>query len=637
MILSNLMIITGYDKFYPTILQCCSHLDIEPRIFQWEKASPRMVSRLQEDFIAYGRPEVIISRGALADIVENSFPDIINFRAEPDDIDMLQALETAKSYGKKIGVLMFMSSIRNYKLDVLKRILNLDELRFYTFQSADDIRSRVAEGKQDGMDAMVGGGTLAIRTGRQLGIPVCFAESSARSLEHALLQALTIINARKKERHLSETFWNATTLVCEGILVIENNRISMANHEMLHILAAGEKDILNHLLEDLTPEYFSKELFHFFTDEMESEKICSVCGCSYLIKKRRLVSEEQCQITAVFQNIADIQRQEQQVRAALRKKGLAAAFTFSDIKGNSVLIKSLCQKASLYAATDASILISGDNGTGKELFAQSIHNASIRKNNPFVAVNCAAIPESLIESELFGYEEGSFSGARRGGHPGLFEQAHKGTLFLDEINSLPFHIQGTLLRAIQEKEVRRIGSQKILAVDVRLISATNMNMDHLIKDGKFRSDLYYRLNVLNLSLPRLTERKEDILPLASMFLSKYSRRYHIEIPPLTKEDQALLLQASWTGNVRELENVIHRYVILSKCQNISIRDCMETTSFPPAECPPESETICIAPGTLDEMEKEVIRIFLEKNNGNRSQTANELGISRTTLWKKIST
>lgn len=232
---------------------------------------------------------------------------------------------------------------------------------------------------------------------------------------------------------------------------------------------------------------------------------------------------------------------------------------------------------------------------------------------------------------------GSFSGARRGGHPGLFEQAHKGTLFLDEINSLPFHIQGTLLRAIQEKEVRRIGSQKILAVDVRLISATNMNMDHLIKDGKFRSDLYYRLNVLNLSLPRLTERKEDILPLASMFLSKYSRRYHIEIPPLTKEDQALLLQASWTGNVRELENVIHRYVILSKCQNISIRDCMETTSFPPAECPPESETICIAPGTLDEMEKEVIRIFLEKNNGNRSQTANELGISRTTLWKKIST
>ena len=411
----------------------------------------------------------------------------------------------------------------------------------------------------------------------------------------------------------------------------------MANHEMLHILAAGEKDILNHLLEDLTPEYFSKELFHFFTDEMESEKICSVCGCSYLIKKRRLVSEEQCQITAVFQNIADIQRQEQQVRAALRKKGLAAAFTFSDIKGNSVLIKSLCHKASLYAATDASILISGDNGTGKELFAQSIHNASIRKNNPFVAVNCAAIPESLIESELFGYEEGSFSGARRGGHPGLFEQAHKGTLFLDEINSLPFHIQGTLLRAIQEKEVRRIGSQKILAVDVRLISATNMNMDHLIKDGKFRSDLYYRLNVLNLSLPRLTERKEDILPLASMFLSKYSRQYHIEIPPLTKEDQALLLQASWTGNVRELENVIHRYVILSKCQNISIRDCMETTSFPPAECPPESETICIAPGTLDEMEKEVIRIFLEKNNGNRSQTANELGISRTTLWKKIST
>lgn len=637
MTLSNLMIITGYDKFYPTILQCCSYLGIEPRIFQWEKASPRMVARLQESFAAHGKPEVIISRGALADMVENNFPDIINLRAEPDDIDMLQALETAKSYGNKIGVLMFMSAIRNYKLDVLKRILNLDELRFYAFQSADDIRNRIAEGKRDGMDAMVGGGTLAIRTGRQLGIPVCFAESSARSLEHALLQALTIINARKKEQHLSETFWNATTLICEGILVIENNRISMANHEMLHILSAGEKDVLNHLVEDLTPEYFSKELFLFLMDEMESEKVCSVCGSNYLIKKRQLVSEGQCQIAAVFHNIVDIQRQEQQVRAALRKKGLTATFTFSDIKGNSVIIKSLRQKASLYAATDASILISGDNGTGKELFAQSIHNASVRKNNPFVAVNCAAIPESLIESELFGYEEGSFSGAKRGGHPGLFEQAHRGTLFLDEINSLPFHIQGTLLRAIQEKEVRRIGSQKILAVDVRLISATNMNMNHLIKDGKFRSDLYYRLNVLNLSLPCLSERKEDILPLASVFLSKYSRQYHIEIPSLTKEDQSLLLQASWTGNVRELENVIHRYVILNKCQNISIRDCMENVSLHTPECSPGSEMICIAPGTLEEMEKEIIHIFLEKNGGNKSQSANKLGISRTTLWKKIST
>ena len=291
------------------------------------------------------------------------------------------------------------------------------------------------------------------------------------------------------------------------------------------------------------------------------------------------------------------------------------------------------------AAFNVPVLIQGETGAGKECVAKYIHTVAFGENDnaPYIGVNCAAIPENMLEATLFGYDKGAFTGALREGNPGKFELANHGTLFLDEINSLPFHIQGTLLRAIQEKEVRRIGSQKILAVDVRLISATNMNMDHLIKDGKFRSDLYYRLNVLNLSLPRLTERKEDILLLASMFLSKYSRRYHIEIPPLSKENQALLLQASWTGNVRELENVIHRYVILSKCQNISIRDCMETTALLPAECPPEPETICIAPGTLDEMEKEIIRIFLEKNNGNRSQTANELGISRTTLWKKIST
>jgi len=631
MILSNLMVITGYDKFYPTIKDCCSYLGIEPTIFQWERASPKMISRLEETFLVKGRPEVIISRGALAGIVESNFPDIITLRAEPDDMDMLEALESAVVYGKHIGVLIYPGTARNYKVEFLRRLLKLEELRFYTFQSADDIRNRIAEGKRDGMDAMVGGGTLAIRTGRALGIPVCFAETSARSLENALLHALTIINAHSRERLQLETFWGTATLVCEGILVIEDETIILSNKEMLHILSAKEEDILKQPISVLSPLYLSREVVDFLLDDPSSEKVISIHGSSYLVKKRRTVSGRQYRITAVFHNTADIQRQDQQIRAALKNKGLSARYHFSDIKGNSPAIRTARKKAVLYAATDANILINGANGTGKEMFAQSIHNASTRKNSPFVAVNCAAIPESLLESELFGYEEGSFSGARRGGRAGLFEQAQGGTLFLDEINSLPVHVQGALLRAIQEREIRRIGSQKVLAVDIRIISASNVNMAELIASGRFRADLYYRLNVLNLRLPPLSERREDILPLAGLFLQHYASHYHLNPPLFTKEDEMYLMENDWPGNVRDLENVIHRYTILQSAERISISECMES----PMVSRPSSETFSVTPGTLEEMEKELISIALKKNNGNRSETARQLGISRTTLWNRI--
>ena len=518
MVLEKLMIITGYDKFYRTIQECSTFLEIEPVIFQWETASPELVIRLRENFSDSGKPEVIISRGAVADIIETNFPDIVVLRAEPDDLDLLESLEAAMIYGKRIGLLIYMDYGRNYKIYVLKRILDLKELRFYSFLSAEDIQTRIAEGKSDGMDAMVGGGTLGVRTGKSVGIPVCFASTSARSLERAILQALTIINAHSRERLQLETFWNATSLISEGILVLENQTVILVNQEMLHILATKEDFILNHPISRLCPSCFNKAMLQFFFEDSQPEKVLSVRDHKYLVKKRGTRSKGQKRLTVSFQNIIDIQNQEQQIRAALRDKGLSARFHFEDIMGNSSAIKNAKRKAALYAATDANILISGENGTGKEMFAQSIHNASIRKNAPFVAVNCAAIPEPLLESELFGYEEGSFSGARRGGKPGLFELAQSGTLFLDEINSLPIQVQGALLRAIQEKEIRRIGSQKNLAVDIRILSASNVQMDELIASGRFRADLYYRLKVLNLRLPPHRERKEDIRPLANVYL-----------------------------------------------------------------------------------------------------------------------
>ncbi len=246
--------------------------------------------------------------------------------------------------------------------------------------------------------------------------------------------------------------------------------------------------------------------------------------------------------------------------------GYVAKYVFSDIITQNKELKNLKRIAELNAAFDSSILILGESGTGKELFAQAIHNASERKDNPFVAVNCAAVAESLLESELFGYDEGAFTGARRGGKKGLFELAHSGTLFLDEIGEMQVHLQAQLLRALQEKEIIHIGGNRVISVDVRVIAATNCNITQLIQDGSFRKDLFYRLNVITLKIPSLKERKEDIPWLIDEFKRQMGGNFSIH-PTIMEEFQ----KHNWEGNVRELRNYIEYLKNLRKT-SIDIED-----------------------------------------------------------------
>lgn len=235
----------------------------------------------------------------------------------------------------------------------------------------------------------------------------------------------------------------------------------VANQEMGHILNINERLILNKKAEALPSSLMAPCILTFMFHDTADDGILKINGQNYYVKKSTARSKTNQRIIAVFQGTHNIQYQEQRVRSELRNNGFMAKYTFEDIVAESALMKSLMDKAVLYASTNAGILINGNSGTGKELLAQSIHNASPRHNQPFVAVNCAAIPASLLESELFGYEEGAFSGAKKGGKRGLFELAHKGTIFLDEINSMPIELQSVLLRTIQEKEIRRVGAQKI--------------------------------------------------------------------------------------------------------------------------------------------------------------------------------
>jgi transcriptional regulator with PAS, ATPase and Fis domain len=327
--------------------------------------------------------------------------------------------------------------------------------------------------------------------------------------------------------------------------------------------------------------------------------------------------------------------------------GSEARFILDDIIGDSAVMVEAIRMAQLAAQNSANIFLKGESGTGKEMFAQAIHNASNRRDGPFVAINCGAIPKSLVESELFGYEGGAFTGAKRDGCPGKFELANGGTIFLDEIGDMPFDVQASLLRVLQSREVSRIGSTRTIKIDVRVISATHQNVEKKIIDNEFRNDLYYRLNVFDISIPSLRERPEDIIPLAEHFLYKYASNGGNRLCGFTPYAQLMLKKYSWPGNVRELENVVERAVYVSpyewiEPQHLSILNKMdeeeqETALATALPDPPENKTQSEAFNHVPrENERERVENALYATGFKVKKAAELLGISRRTMYRRMS-
>ena len=308
-------------------------------------------------------------------------------------------------------------------------------------------------------------------------------------------------------------------------------------------------------------------------------------------------------------------------------------YSFSQILGKSKPMREIFDLIRRVADSPTNILITGESGTGKELVAKALHYNSERKDGAFVAVNCAAIPEQLLESELFGHMRGAFTDARVDKR-GLFEEAAKGTLFLDEISELPLMLQAKLLRAIQEKEIRRLGANRPIAVDTRLIAATNLNLSEEIKAKRFREDLYYRLNVIEMRLPPLRERREDIPLLVDAFLKKFGQARGKDVKGVSESTLALLIDYAWPGNVRELENVIERAVTLSRGDKILPDDLPATIQGSRGDRRVLDEA-AEKMHPLHEIEKEYIKKILEKMGGNKYQAAQVLGIDRKTLYRKL--
>jgi two-component system, NtrC family, response regulator HydG len=317
------------------------------------------------------------------------------------------------------------------------------------------------------------------------------------------------------------------------------------------------------------------------------------------------------------------------------KKKISSGIGFSRIIGSSSAMRTVMETARIAAPTDATILITGDSGTGKELFAKAIHDHSARNKNQLISINCAALNETLLESELFGHEKGAFTGADKK-RDGLFLHADKGTIFLDEIGEIPLSMQVKLLRTIQEREIQRVGSDRPIRIDVRIIVATNKHLEQEVKHGRFREDLFYRLNVINIKVPSLKERPDDIPLLAQHFLTRYAQKNRKQFKGFTPAAMDALMKHPWPGNVRELENAVERAVILSMGQYISEKDLpgnvMKTYE-------PDDASRKFLPGIggrpLDELESMALAQTLKQTGGNKTEAAKILNITRTTLNNKI--
>ncbi|MFC1823561.1 sigma-54-dependent transcriptional regulator [Thermodesulfobacteriota bacterium] len=318
----------------------------------------------------------------------------------------------------------------------------------------------------------------------------------------------------------------------------------------------------------------------------------------------------------------------------LLKESLGSHFDRQNIIGRSPAMAKLLETVAQVAPTEATVLVTGDSGTGKEMLAGALHFNSHRKEGPFVKINCAAITETLLESELFGHEKGSFTGAHRR-KEGKFRQAHGGSLFLDEISEMSLAMQVKLLRVLQEREVTRVGGEDVLKVDVRVIAATNRDLHSEIREGRFREDLYYRLNVVTLEIPLLKERKEDIPLLAEHFLRIFSEKNRKVIKGFTPQAMDRLLRYDWPGNVRELMNAVERGVVLALSNYLDEPDLPFVADERLSEGEAAAKGMVQTDLPLDEVEKATILQTLESTGGNKSETARRLGITRRTLHKKL--
>lgn len=438
-----------------------------------------------------------------------------------------------------------------------------------------------------------------------------------------------------KQKEVLESIFDGTG---EGYLSINcNGYINFVNQAMANFLKMDQSKIVNQHITEIIPE--TKSHLFQIDGRTQQNSIIKLAGqdllmSSYPVQQQGKIKGSVSKFYFHMDQLAELTKNIN----IKPKKNSKSNYSLDDIIGSSEAISQLKKMVQRVAAGPSTVLITGASGTGKELFAHALHATSQRAGKPFIKVNCAAIPENLLESELFGYREGAFTGSRKGGQVGKFELAHGGTIFLDEIGDMPLSMQAKVLRVLQEKEIERLGDKNTKKIDVRITAATNRDLETLIAEGGFRQDLYYRLNVVKLDIPPLRERKVDIMDLVPYFILKFNRSFSLRVTGISQEVLKLFQCYHWPGNVRELESIIERAFNLVEGDTINMEQMPNYLLKFKESRTKEPESISLEHGLpvlLEGVEKAAIEEALKKTGGNKLQSAKLLGISRAWLYKKI--
>ena len=624
-------------------LQSRNIIHIYERNIDVFQASLNDAGMLARSLMQQGAEIFISRRGTLKSIEEYTKAPTVQIHTGLSDY--MPLMERAVLVKGKVA--FFSYGVISEDVRTMCIMLNI-EARYYSFKNKTEASDVVREAVKDGCILGIGGADQ-VEPAKELGLPYLVVESTATSLIQAIDAAEQLLHVKRREsakqqelKTRLERYETSIQNTHDAILGIDlEGKVLTANQEALRTLRKDAEQLIGvnarTLFRDLdvqaviqTGQKKIDELIHINGNLMTADVVPFI------------VDEKIAGGVITLQYVQNIQKKEKNIRLKLHSKGLFAKYHFTDIIGTSLAIRKALNLAKKFADVESTILLQGETGTGKEMFAQSIHNASKRSSGPFVAVNCSSLPRDILEAELFGYVEGAFTGAVKGGKIGLFELAHGGTIFLDEIGEMPLDTQAKFLRVLQEKEIMRLGSDEVTPIDIRIIAATNRNLKQDIANHIFRADLYYRINVLNIEIPPLRDRGSDIEDLGLHIFEQLSP-VSDESRNAVKEILQMLQNYSWPGNVRELRNVIERvsvllckgdspedvkrYVAESYLEDVSTLQCKTEIS---QRIPDTTQRV-----SRQEIEKERILKSLAENHHEIVNTAKALGISRSTLWRKM--
>ncbi len=580
--------------------------------------------------------DIIIARGITCAALREYHRRLTVVEIPVTGYDVIRALEECKRMFGARKVAVIGTGTMVYGAPSLDHILGM-QVMVFPVEKEKEAEASIHRAVSLGAEAVVGG-LMVYNLALSMGLPCTWIKSGEDAIRQAVDEAVRVGRILETERERAEFFKIIMDYTHEGILAVNREGIVTACNRSARGILGREDDLLGVPASRILP---SPAVLARVLDRGEEE-----VGVLQVLKDSHLaanfvplkVGGKTAGAVATFQNVHRILEMGGEMRKRIYSTGHRAKYSFRDILGESGAIRAAIGRAEKYSAVDANVLIHGETGVGKELFAHSIHQASSRAGGPFVAVNCAALPENLLESELFGYVEGAFTGAMKGGKAGLFELAHQGTIFLDEVGEIPPTLQAKLLRVLQEREIMRIGHDRVIPVNLRIIAATNKDLTRMAAEDLFRRDILFRLDVLRINVPPLRERKEDLPLLAGHFLALYRARQGRPPIRMSPRAMALLGDYDWPGNVRELANLCERLSALQEGDRAGAGEVAALLDRSPGLPSRGSAGSEAAPRwNLREMEREALLSAVEEAGGNFSLAARSLGISRSTLWRKWKT